>query len=48
MYSFFEIGGTAGARIALSVSATIITLLVMLKTIVPASSATPFVTGVLA
>lgn len=48
MYSFFDLGGTAGARIAAGVAATIITVLVMATAIVPASPSTPFLYGALA
>ncbi|MFL0356044.1 hypothetical protein ACI5KX_06145 [Erythrobacter sp. GH1-10] len=48
MYSFFDLGGTAVARIAAGVGATIITVVLMATAIVPASPATPFVLGALA
>ena len=48
MYSFFEIGGTPGARIAAGLAATIITVLMMATAIVPASPASPLVMGALA
>ena len=48
MYSFFDLGGTAGARIAAGLGATIVTILVMATAIVPASPTTPFIMGALA
>ncbi|MBV7266553.1 hypothetical protein [Erythrobacter ani] len=48
MYSFFDLGGTAGARIAAGLTASIITVALMAFAIVPASPATPFFAGVLA
>lgn len=48
MYSFFDLGSTAAARIAASVGATIITMVLMATAIVPASPSTPFIMGGLA
>lgn len=48
MYSFFDLGGTLGARIFAAAGSLIITGVMMATAIVPASPATPFVLGALA
>ncbi|WP_252258256.1 MAG: hypothetical protein ACMUJI_04910 [Erythrobacter sp.] len=48
MYSFFELSGTTGARIAAAAGSLIITITLMATAIVPASPAATFTLGAIA
>ena len=47
MYSFFEIGGRASARILAATGAAVMTIALLATAIIPASPASPFFTGTL-
>jgi len=48
MYSFFELSGSAGARITAAIGSMIITIILLTTAIVPASPAANLGVGVLA
>ena len=48
MYSFFDLGNQASARFAAAAGAMIVTVILMATAIVPATPASPFITGALA
>lgn len=48
MYSFFELAGTQGAKLAALGSAMILSAVLFATAIVPASPATPLFAGVMA
>jgi hypothetical protein len=48
MYSFFELSGTNGARLAAAAGSLIITITLMVTAIIPASPAATFTMGAIA